>query len=30
LVISKTNPKDYFEERGYSTLLTYDEIILNP
>jgi mevalonate kinase len=30
LVISKTNPKDYFEERGYSTLLNYDEIILNP
>jgi len=28
LVISKTNPKDYFEERGYSTLLSYDEMIL--
>lgn len=29
LVISKTNPKHYFEERGYTTLLTYDEMILN-
>lgn len=28
LVISKTNPKEYFEERGYFTLLTYDEMIL--
>jgi mevalonate kinase len=28
LVISKTNPKEYFAERGYTTLLTYDEMIL--
>jgi mevalonate kinase len=28
MVISKTNPKEYFEERGYTTLLTYDEMIL--
>lgn len=28
LVISKSNPKEYFLERGYATLLTYDEMIL--
>jgi mevalonate kinase len=30
LVISNSNPKYYFEERGYTTLLTYDEMILHP
>ena len=30
LVLSESNPKNYFEERGYMTLLPYDEMILKP
>ncbi|WP_343696522.1 GYDIA family GHMP kinase [Flavobacterium sp.] len=28
MVISKENPKDYFVSRGYDTILSYDEMIL--
>lgn len=28
MVISKENPKDYFASKGYETMLTYDEMIL--
>lgn len=28
MVISKENPKDYFTSKGYDTILTYDEMIL--
>lgn len=28
LAVSKENPKKYFEEKGFSTVLTYDEMIL--
>jgi len=28
MVISKDNPKDYFIERGYTTILSYEEMVL--
>ena len=28
MAISKENPKDYFVSKGYETILTYDEMIL--
>ncbi len=28
MVISKENPKTYFKDKGYETILTYDEMIL--
>lgn len=28
MVVSKNNPKKYFEERGFTTILSYDEMVL--
>jgi mevalonate kinase len=28
MVISKENPKNYFKEKGYATILTYEEMVL--
>jgi hypothetical protein len=28
MVLSKQNPKEYFIEKGYTTILSYDEMVL--